>query len=347
MPTSRRYRGLLATAALTALAAAAPAAASAAAVTVSGDDGNPIAVPAGAPPTIRNMRPDVAVAFAPGPGRYALTVVNAAGLAASSGLDCSSRSYGTSSRVNYSGNGAYTATVTTYADNDYTCAAPQSTEYFSFVIAASTALTPPPGRFLLRNPGSFSTNVFSLPVALNPGADSHEVRFAANATVGPDGAIVGASGETSPDTTTGRAPVRFDAPGVYTVVARPTRYTAAGLIGGPWSAPITVVAVGPFDVSGGLEIVDSRGPSYAVRIQLREKSARGRVTVALARGTKRGHYHSVGSALISNLGTVTKRFRVTRTSSYRLRFSYKGSQTILAGHATFPIRVTRRYAVGG
>jgi hypothetical protein len=344
MFSSRLRLGVLAALALT---AAAPAAADAATVTVTGDDGAPVVIAAGAPPTVRNMRPEVGVAFPPAPGRYQLSVVNAAGTSVSSGVSCISRSYTSPSRVNYSGNGVYTITLVNYGEKDSSCATPLSTETYQFGIAASTALTAPPGRFLLRAPGSFATNVLPLPVALNPGADSHEVRFAPDATLGPDGAIAGPSKETSPDSTTGLAPLRFDGPGVYTVVARATRFSSIGELGSPWSAPVRVVAVAPFDASGGLQLVDSRGPSYSVRLQLREKSARGHVTVALARGTKRGTFHTLGRRVsISSLGTVTKRFRVTHAAAYRLRFTYKGSTTILGGRLTFPIRITRGFVSG-
>lgn len=65
MPATCRRHGLI---------LAAPAAADAASVTVSGDDGNPVAVPAGAPPIIRNMSPSVGVGFPPGEGRFTLAV---------------------------------------------------------------------------------------------------------------------------------------------------------------------------------------------------------------------------------------------------------------------------------
>ncbi len=346
MPAVRLRRGLILSAAFTALAAAAPAGAAAASVTVTADNGNPVAVTPAAPPIIRNMTPEVGVAFPPGEGRYTLTVTTANGNAVSRGSGCSSRGALGPYRVDYAGNGGYLVTVTNFAADDFNCARPLSAERSGFGIVAGTALAQPTAPFLLREPGSFSTNVLSLPVALNPGADTHEVRFAPNATVGPDGAIVGNSTKTSADTTTGMAQLRFEAPGVYTVVARPTRFTAAGEIGAPWSKPVQVIVVAPFDVSGGLRFLDSRGPSYAVRIRLREKSARGRVSVSLARGKRGGRYRSVGSARISSSGTVTKRFRAGRAGAYRLRFTFKGTQTIGGGRVTFPIRIARRISFG-
>ena len=346
MPAVRRRRGLTLAAALTALAAAAPAAADAATVTVTGDDGNPVAVTAAAPPTIRNMRPAVGVAFAPGDGRYTLTVTTAGGLAASQGASCRSRASGGPYSVDYAGNGAYAITVTNFAPDDFACATPLSRESFAFAIVAGTVLEQLKLPFLLREPGSFSTNVLGLRLLLNPGADSHEVRFAQNGTVGPDGAIVGNSAEASADRMTGVTQLRFANPGFYTVVARPKRFVGSGQIGAPWSAPVRVLVLAPFDVSGGLRFLDSRGPSYRVRIQLREKSARGRVSVALARGRTGGKYRSMGSARISSSGTVTKRFKAGRTGSYRLRFTYRGAGAIGGGRVTFPIRIKRQISFG-
>lgn len=102
-----------------------------------------------------------------------------------------------------------------------------------------------------------------------------------------------------------------------------------------------VLVLAPFDVSGGLEFLDSRGSSHSVRIRLRETSARGRVSVTLARGSRGGKYRSVGSARISQAGTVTKRFRTSRPGVYRLRFTYAGAGTIRRPSATFPIRINR------
>lgn len=346
MPTPRIRRSATVALALGLLAAAAASAAQAATVTVTGDDGNPIVVAPNAGPTVRNMKPDVGVAFPPGEGRYTLTVTDTTGAAVSRGVSCISQSFRTPSRVEYAGNGGYVVTVRTFGADDRDCARPLSTEAVGFAIVASTAVAQTTKPFRLRSADSFATNVLSLPVAQNPGADTLEVRFAPDATVGPDGAIAGNSTRTSADPATGTAQLRFPGPGLYTVVARPTGFTSKGEVGGPWSAPVRVVVVAPFDVTGGLRFLDSRGPSYAVRIKLRERSARGRVSISLARGTSGGKYRSLGSARISSLGTVAKRFSATRSGSYRLRFSYKGSGMIAAGRKTFAIKVTRRVTFG-
>jgi hypothetical protein len=327
------------------LVAAAPAVASAAAVTVTGDDGNPVALSAGAPVTIRNMSPSVAVAFPPGDGRFALAVTDGAGIAASSGTTCLSDRYASSDSVGYRGNGPYTVTVTNYGADDYSCKTPLSQEAYQFVIAASVGLTQPAKRFLLRAPNSFSSNPVMLPVGLNPGASSYELRYAAGGVVGPDGSISGPSAQAFVDTTTGLARLSPTAPGTYTVVARASDFSGGGEFFTPWSAPVKVTVVAPFDLTG-VTFPDARGPSYRIRGEIREKSARGRVSIALAKGTKRGRYHSLGSARISSKGTFSKRFRTRRTGTYRLRFSFKGSATVQRGRVVQRVRFTKRIFFG-
>ena len=67
----------------------------------------------------------------------------------------------------------------------------------------------------------------------------------------------------------------------------------------------------------------------------------GRVSVALARGTKGGKYRSLGSVKVSH-HSVTKRFRATRAGTYRLRFKYKGNSAVAGGFEVDKIRITRR-----
>lgn len=111
------------------------------------------------------------------------------------GADCDPRALRGSYPVDYAGNGAYGVTVTNFDAQDFTCATPLSTEKFCFGIVAGTTVQQPTAPFLLRQRGSFDINV----LGLNPGADPHEVRFAPDATVGPDGAIVGNSAKTTAD----------------------------------------------------------------------------------------------------------------------------------------------------
>ena len=86
---------------------------------------------------------------------------------------------------------------------------------------------------------------------------------------------------------------------------------------------------------------DFRGPSYKVRGQVRERAARGKVTISIARGLKKGKYHRIGKAKINSKGRFTKRFTVRHTGTYRLRYIYKGNSTVAAGRVTERIKITR------
>ena len=140
---------------------------------------------------------------------------------------------------------------------------------FKYTINAGTAVTGPPGRLLTRAPNSFATNPYQLPVALNPGATTYEVRYALGGVTGPDGAISGPSAETFVDRNTGLAEFRFDKPGRWLIVARVQK----GSFFTPWSAPVFVNAVAPFDLER-TSFPDARGPSYKVRGQVRELAPR-------------------------------------------------------------------------
>ena len=59
--------------------------------------------------------------------------------------------------------------------------------------------------------------------------------------------------------------------------------------------------------------------------RLREEAARGRVRISVARrwtGTAR--YRSLGTVRIRN-GSFTKRFSLSQTGTYRIRYRFEGS----------------------
>jgi hypothetical protein len=332
-------RALLSASALLALL---PATASAATVTATGDDGNPVALNATAPTALRNMDVDAEVVVAESEAAYYRTVVvDGAGTPASSESPCRATRFGPSwtNYADYRGNGTYTVILRYYGAS--TCATATREQRFQYTVNAGTAVAAPPGKALTRAPNSFATNAYSLPVALNPGALTYEVRYALGGVVGPDGAISGPSAETYVDRTTGTAPFRFDKPGRYVIVAR----VKAGDYFTPWSAPITVTAVAPFDLQG-VTFPDARGPRYKLRGQVREVAARGRVIVSAARGRKGGKYRRLGRARINSKGRFTLRFRLRRTGVYRLRYTYKGSDLVNAGRVTEMVRVRRRVFFG-
>jgi hypothetical protein len=315
------------------------AAHAAASVTVTGDDGNPVAIPAGAPVTIRNQSPTVGLAFPSQDGRFSATVTGPDGIPVSSALTCYINDAFTR-YVDWRGNGNYTITITNYAKADTTCKTATSTETYVFAIASGVALTPPPGPFLIRAPNLYASNTLSIPVTLNPGASTYEVQYAQGAVLAPDGSISGPSETGFVNTTTGTIDLSFRTPGTYTVVARAKN----GTYFSPWSAPITVTAIVPFDLVG-VSFPDSTGPKYSLKGTIRETSLRGTVSLAMARRgahNRYGKYKSIGKVHISSKGTFTKRFTQHRTGTYRVRIHYAGSALAPATTIYGRVTITRR-----
>jgi hypothetical protein len=328
---------LAAMTAATATAFTLPAAAPAATVTITGDTGTPVPLTANVPTALRHMHPDVAVALA-APEKYATLSIAGPVAAAATPTPCISSP---SRTIDFQGNGTYTVTVTTYTDT--ACKQGAKATSYPVTINAGVALTAPPGPVLTRQPNSFVTNSVQVPVALNPGALTHELRVALNGVIGPDGAISGPSKEVFADTTTGTAAVRLDAPGSYVMVGRATGFSgAAGQFFSPWSAPITIRALAPFDMASAPRCTDCRGPRYKIRGELREKSARGKVTIKIARGGKGGKFRSIGKAKLKG-GVFSKKLTLRRPGVYRAKYIFKGSATTAPGSVTVKFRVTRRF----
>jgi hypothetical protein len=311
----------------------------AATVTVTGDDGNPTPIAAGTPTTIRNVDTKVGVAFPSNNGYFSMSVTGPDGVAVASALTC----FGWDSWSRYTdfrGNGNYTVTITNYAKADTTCKTPTSTETYVYTINSGVSITPPPGPFAIRAPNSYSTNTLSLPFGGNPGTTIYEVQYALGAVLNPDGSISGSPQQGYVNSTTGTIDLRLTQPGTYTVVARAKK----GDYYSPWSAPVTVTAIVPFDLLG-ITFPDSRGPSYVIRGTVNDKTIRGTVSMALARLGKKhryGSYRSIGKTKISSKSTFSKRFTQRRTGTYRLRVHYAGSALAPPTTITYKIRITRR-----
>jgi hypothetical protein len=327
------------TAAAAALAAALvlPAMAPAATVTITGDTGSPVTLNPAAPTGIRHMHPDVSVALGGTEKAFGLTVAGPVAAAASP------RTCGTSDipwGVDYQGNGTYTVTVTTYTNT--TCTTGKKATSYQVAINAGVTLGAPPAAVLTRQPNSFVANTVQIPVALNPGALTHDLRVANGGVLAPDGSISGPSNEVIADSATGTAAVRLDAPGTYLMVGRATGYTgAAGQFFSPWSPPITFRAFAPFDFARAPTCTDCRGPRYKLRGELREKSAKGKVKIKLARGSKGGRFRSIGKARIRG-GVFKKKLTLHRPGVYRAKYIFKGSATTAPGTVTTKFRITRR-----
>jgi hypothetical protein len=317
------------------------AAAHAASVTVTGDDGNPVALAQGAPASIRNMSPTVGLAFASKEGRFSATVTGPDGIAVSNALSCFLNDSFTR-YVDFRGNGNYTITVTNYAKADTTCKTATSTETYVFAINSSVSVGAPSGPFMRRAPNTYTTNTLTLPVALNPGATGYDVQYAAGAVLAPDGSISGPSSAGYVNSTTGNLDLTFSTPGTYTIVARAKN----GLYTSPWSPPVTVQVLVPFDLSS-VSFPDAIGPKYTMKGYLRETSIRGKITLAMARRgahNRYGKYKSIGSVHVSSKGTFTKSFKQKRTGYYRVRIHYAGSAIAPAATIYGRVHITRRVA---
>jgi hypothetical protein len=321
-----------------------PATASAATVTVTGDDGNPLAVNTSAPTAIRNMDVQYAVTFAASDAAYhKTTVIGPDGAAASSGSSCFPKSAITnvSRYVSYRGNGDYAVVVQTFTNSACTAGAKEAR--FLLSINAGTSITPPAGIVLTRRPNSFSTITHKVPVALNPGAVAYEVKYARGGVIGPDGAISGPSADAFLDRNTGLADARFTEPGQYVMVAR----VRSGDYYSPWSAPISFAVKAPFDLAY-VGFPDSHGPSYKLRATLRDGFARGsRVTVYYAKGRKGGKFRRLGrSSKVNGKKVFTLRFKLRKPGVYRLQYRFKGSSLVLGGKVTEAIRIRRTIRFG-
>ncbi len=222
--------------------------------------------------------------------------------------------------------------------NNSACTTGAKEQRFLYSVDAGTAITPPGGVVLTREPNSFASITHKVPVALNPGALAYEVRYARGGVIGPDGAISGPSAEAFLDRTTGLADARFSEPGSYVMVAR----VRADDFFTPWSAPISFTVKAPFDLSF-VSFPDSRGPSYKLRATMRDAFARGsRVTVYAAKGRKGGKYRRLGrSSKVNSRGRFTRRFRLSSAGNYRIQYRFKGSSRVVKGKVTTVVRISR------
>jgi hypothetical protein len=321
-------------AALTLGALAAPASAQAITVSVTGDDGVPQALSG---QTIRNMSPQVAFGLqatpAPAEQSYAFNVVGPTGQVAVSSA-CSSST--TPRTVTYAGNGVYTLNVTSFSS--FACTGALRTGSLTFAIGAGVAIASDPNRPLLtRQPGEFATIEHRLPITGNPGADTYDVLYSGNPALAPDGSLVGPSQNAYVDAATATVPIRFTEPGTYTVIAR-ARVFGAGAT--PWTAPLTLRVYAPFDFSSS-SFPDSRGPSYRLRVRLREEDTRGSVRIYVAkRWTGKAKYRVLGTVRIRS-GVFTKRFTLRNPGTYRIRYRFKGSATTAPGTVVEKVRIRR------
>jgi hypothetical protein len=328
---------LAATAALVAGVVAPGAASAAVGLSITGDDGNPIAL--GATINMRNMNPLLGISSTAA-DFFNLSVTGPNGAKVASDLSCFSNYNTTQKPVDYIGNGTYTVVLTTFTNN--TCTAGASARSLPFTITASTALGQPQTAVLTRKAGSTIPNTVNLPIDLNPGALSTEAFVERNVTANPDGSLPGTPKQLFPDPTTKTVAVRLDeGPGFYVVAAHAKGYT--GVLNpqtfGPWAAPVAIHAFAPFDTQK-FTWTDTRGPSYRFSAVIRATGASGSVTVGIRRGSK-GRFKSYGKVKIRK-HRVSKRVRLPRTGRYQMRLGYKGNSTVARGSEVRSFRITRR-----
>ena len=333
-------RALLAIASIAAAAIMAPAANAAVSVKVTGDDGTPVLL--GGTLNIRNMNPQLFVE-AGASDHWGVSVTGPGGVLVARDTGCFTGPFTSPIYVDYIGNGPYTVNLSTY---NASCASP-TTQSLPFTITASTAITPPPGPALTRNPGTTVPNTVTLPIDLNPGALSTDAFVERNVAPNADGSLPGAPEQIFPDPTTKTVAIRLDkGPGVYVVAAHAKGYTGTmnPQAFGPWATPVSIRTYAPFDLQK-FTWTDSRGPSYRFSAVIRATGASGRVNVALGRGSK-GKYRSLGTAKIRK-HRFSKRIRITHIGTYRIRFKYKGNSTVAGGFEVHKFQITRRVVFRG
>ena len=155
--------------------------------TVTGDDGNPVALNAAAPLALRNMDVKVnAHVDQAEDGRWSLTIFGPDSVPAASASTCNIVQYTQDVRkfVTFRGNGTYTghraalrATRRARRRSSRSSSSTRST--------ASVAIGQPPGAGLTRQPGSLSTITHALDFAPNPGAISYEIKYAKGGVIDP------------------------------------------------------------------------------------------------------------------------------------------------------------------
>ncbi len=323
-----------------------PAAAGAATVTVTNDAGQPAQLTQGSPLQIRHMAPVVTPTFAAADKRYTLVITGPGGNSA--GLDsvCASTEGGGPQDIVYAGNGAYAVQLITYdnADDIY-CEGTATTQNFTFVIAASVTLTGPASPLLYRDPAQGAID-FTFNYDINPGADSYGLAWAYNAQFGANGAIVGDYpkddyGERGGGLVDGNIDeIRFPHPGNVSVVAA----AQAGNGTSPYSAPVTLKLMGPFDWSESPGITGGRGKTHVIGAQVFEPGVVGKkVSVLLAK--RSGKFKPFVSKTIPSSRNLSFKIKKPR-GKYRLKYVFAGAEFVTPGAWTQNLKIGKGRSAG-
>ncbi len=274
-----------------------------------------------APVAAEHMAPSVSFGFTPFESQQRFSAkIRKDGVNAGQSTTCSPARPNLAHQVAYRGNGTYTAWVGIYDSKASGCSRKLGERVFTFAINATSGVQRPRRRLLTRNPRSATLKRHALGLIRNDGATAYDVRYGRKAFDS-----VAATGN-------GKALLSFARPGLYKVVGR------AGA-SGHWSTFGTVTkvrAVAPFDL-GAVSFIDSRGPRFGIKAAVRERTARGRVSVAIRRAGSR-RWRSLGRGAIRR-GAIRKAFTIANRGRYSMRFRFKGSKTTARGTAHFRFRI--------
>jgi hypothetical protein len=317
-----------------------PASAGAAGVSVTGDAGQATPIPDGGSVQVRTMTPVLTPAFSEPEKRYTLIVTGPDGKSAGTDAVCASTSGAAPQTIRYAGNGAYGVRLVTWATDDIFCETTSTTQNFTLVIAASVSLTGPASPVFYRDPGGAPKN-FSFSYDLNPGATAYQFTWAYGARFGAGGAITGEYpkedfGERRQGGPTGKLEsVVFPRAGVVSIVGA----AEANDTRSPFSAPVTLKLIGPFDWSQTPGITGGTSAAPVIGGQVYEPGAIGKkVAVLLARGS--GKFKALVTRTVPASRTIS--FKVKRPrGKYRLRYVFKGADLVAAGAWTQTLTVGR------
>ncbi len=325
-----------------------PAAAGAATVTITDDAGQPVQLAEGSPLSLRQMAPVATPAFSASEKRYTLAIIGPDGKEASLGIRCASTDNSQpADKITYAGNGAYSIQLITYPDqNDVYCEGPSTTQNFGITINASVTLTGPASPLLYRPRGGSRIDQ-AFQYDLNPGASSFRIVWAYNAVLGANGAIVGEYPrddyqERLASIPNGNWTIAFPRAGIATVVAA----AEAGNGTSPYSAPLVLKLIGPFDWSSTPSWSDGRGPSYTISGEVAEPGIVGqKISVSIAKGS--GKFKPLKTITIPASRRFKLTFKQRKTGKYRFKYVFKGSEFVAPGAYTQRATLRRRSATIG
>ena len=308
-----------------------PATAAGATVTVTNDAGQPTPLTDGGSLQIRHMAPTVTPSFAASDQRYTLVITGPDGKSAGVDAVCVKADAGGPQTISYAGNGAYAVKLITYASvDDFYCEGSSTTQNSTLVIAASVTVTGPASPVFYREVDRGSKDL-TFKFDLNPGATAYTFVWAYDAKFGPNGTIVGDYpkddyGERGAGIPTGTIDdLRFPHAGNVSVVASASARNGTS----PFSAPVTLKVMGPFDWSETPGFTGGSGGTHVIGGQVYEPGMVGRkVSVLLAKGS--GKFKPLVSKTIPSTRKLTFKFKKPR-GTYRLKYVFKGAEFVAPG----------------